>query len=109
MTEPRHIVVGISHPSSDPTRHRVFEVRAMPNGPSGGWVASVEERNANAQPDRWLAWRPHGSRNRPFATAAACLGDAVEFIVSTLAREAADERDPAASSPPSMHIHDRSR
>ena len=109
MTEPRHIVVGISHPSNDPTRHRVFEVRAVPNGQDGGWVASCEEQNANAQPDRWPAWLPNDHRNHPFPTAAACLGNAVEFIVSTLAREAVDLRDPAMSSPPSAHHHHQSR
>jgi hypothetical protein len=84
----RHIVVGVSDPSDDPTRHRVFEVRAVCDAAAGGWIASVEEQNANAQPDHWPAWPPDNGRDRSFPTAAACLGYAVEVIVATVAREA---------------------
>jgi hypothetical protein len=87
----------------------VFEVRAVPHDTADGWIANVEEQNANAQPDRWPAWRPQERRDRLFPTAATCLGDAVEFIVSTLAREAAASRDPAASGPPAAHLPHESR
>lgn len=97
MIAARHIVVGVSHPSDDPTRHRVFEICAIDDGVSGGWIADVDEQNANAQPDRWSAWQAVRGRHRPFPTAAACLGHAVELIVATVAHEAVDERGKAAN------------
>src|SRR5688500_10749121 len=72
----RYIRVGVSHPSGDPTLHRVFEVRAFFNETDDGWVAQVGELNLNDQP----TWGPEASergRTRPFPTPAACLGDAV--------------------------------
>jgi hypothetical protein len=37
----RHIQVGISQPSNDPTQHHVYTVRARYDAVAGGWVARV--------------------------------------------------------------------
>jgi hypothetical protein len=87
--EDRHILVGVSHPSDDPSRHRVFEVRASYNEAAGGWVAQVGEQNANEQLQGWRA-RSEGGREAAFPTPAACLGDAVAFLVAMVDREADD-------------------
>jgi hypothetical protein len=86
----RHIRLGVSHPSDDPARHRVFEVRAAYSEAAGGWVAQVGEQNTNEQLQGWGAWLKDGGRERSFPTAAACLGDAVALIVAMVDREADD-------------------
>ena len=85
----RHIRVGVSHPSDDPARHRVFEVRAAYDAAAGGWVARVGEQNPNEQLDGWGPRPDGGGRARAFPTAAACLGDAVAAVVAMVDREAA--------------------
>jgi hypothetical protein len=86
----RHIVVGVSDPSDDPSRHRVFEIRAVYDATAGGWIAGVDEQNANAQPEWWPRWQPGEGRAPASPTAAACLGRAVEIIVDMVAGEASD-------------------
>ena len=84
----RHLRVGVSHPSGDPARHRVFEIRAAYDGAAGGWVARVGEENANEQ---LQGWDPSAEGSvRGFPTAAACLGDAVATVVAMVDREAED-------------------
>ena len=85
----RHIRVGVSHPSDDPARHRVFEVRAAYDEAARGWVARVGEQNPNEQVDGWGPRPDDGGRTRAFPTAAACLGDAVAAIVAMVDRDAA--------------------
>ena len=86
----RHIRLGVSHPSDDPARHRVFEARAAYDAGAGGWVARVGELNANEQLDGWGP--PPGDEGAPraFPTPAACLGNAVEALVAVVDREAAE-------------------
>jgi hypothetical protein len=40
----RYIFVGVSHPSDDPSPHRVFDVRATFDAAHGGWVAMMGNR-----------------------------------------------------------------
>ena len=96
----RHILLGVSHPSDDPALHRVFEVRAAFDAVAGGWLARVAEQNQNEQRE---PWGPHlRSEGAPpvFATAAACLGDAVASVVAMADREAVEPTEliPRASS-----------
>ena len=84
----RHVRLGVSHPSGDPARHRVFEIRAAYDGAAGGWVARVGEENANEQLQGWGPGPSDGGRSRVFATPAACLGDAVAAVVALVDREA---------------------
>ena len=80
----RHLRIGIGHPSGDPARHRVFEVRAAHDAAAGGWVARVAEQNPNEQREACAA-----SGGRAFASPAACFGDAVAGLVALVDREAA--------------------
>lgn len=84
----RHIRVGVGHPSDDPARHRVFEVRASHSEAAGGWVARVGEQDRNEQLEDWGPRPDGGDQARGFPTAAACLGDAVAAIVAMVDREA---------------------
>lgn len=86
--EQRHILLGISHPSDDPARHRTFEVRAAFDEARGGWVASAGEQNLNEQRGAWRAMLPEAGAARVFPAAAACLGDAVATIIAAVDREA---------------------
>lgn len=86
----RYIVIGISDPSDDPSRHRVFEVSAVYDPILSGWVATVEEQDANAQLNRCQQWPRQGARLPVAPTAAACLGQTVEMIVAMVAGEAGD-------------------
>ena len=86
----RHIRLGVSHPSDDPARHRVFEIRASYDAGAGGWVAWVGEQNRNEQLGGWGPGPGDGGRARAFPTAAACLGDAVAAIVALVDRVADD-------------------
>ena len=82
----RHVRLGVSHPSGDPARHRVFEIRASYDGAVGGWMARVGEENANEQ---LQGWGPSAEGSaRAFPTPAACLGDAVAAVVAEVDREA---------------------
>lgn len=87
----RHLRVGVSHPSNDPARHRVFAVRASYDVAAAGWVAWVGEENANEQ----LAGRAPRQRDedkpRVFPTPVACLGDAVAALLTRLDREIEDQ------------------
>ncbi len=83
----RSIRVGVGHPSGDPARHRVFEVRAAFDEEEGGWVARVGEENPNEQLDRGEAGRTLGDRARAFPTPATCLGEAVAVLVAMVDRE----------------------
>jgi hypothetical protein len=83
----RHIHLGVSHPSNDPSRHRDFEVRAVFDARAGGWVAHVGEQNLNEQRGQWHRLEQEHGR-RVFPTAAACLGEAVATIIATVDEEA---------------------
>ena len=85
----RHILLGVSHVSDDPARHRHFEIRATYDQAANGWVAQVAEQNRNEQPGAWAAEvLMDGIRSHVFPTAAACLGDAVMSLVTLVDREA---------------------
>ena len=79
----RHIRLGVSHPSNDPARHRVFEVRAVFDERSGGWVAQVGEQNLNEQRGEWSPLLPDQGWDA-FPSPAECLGHAVTIIVATV-------------------------
>ena len=81
-TPDRHIVLGVSHASDDPSRHRVYEVRATFDAARRGWVARVGEQNRNEQRGDWQPTPTPGGEVRAFSTAAVCLGDAVTTIVA---------------------------
>ena len=83
----RYIRLGVGHPSSDPARHRVFEVRATYSAEAGGWVARLGEQNVNEQLPGFGVRLLTGGRVRGFATPAACLGDAVATIVALVDAE----------------------
>ena len=85
----RHILLGVSHASDDPTRHRLFEIRAVFDQTASGWVAQVAEQNRNEQAGSWMPdLMANGLRSHGFPTAAACLGDAVQTLVTLVDREA---------------------
>ena len=84
----RSIRVGVGHPSGDPARHRVFEVRASYDEAAGGWMARVGEENANEQLKLCGAVPDPGGRPRAFPNPATCLGDAVAGLVMMVEREA---------------------
>jgi hypothetical protein len=88
--EDRYIQLGVGHPSGDPARHRVFEVRASYSAEAGGWVARLGEQNANDQLPGFGARLTDGHLVRVFDTPAACLGDAVTTIVAMVDAEAAE-------------------
>lgn len=85
----RHILVGVSHPSGDPSLHRAFDIRASYDETAGGWVAGVGEQDANGQLRGWGPRPADGHLARAFPTPAACLGDAVAAVVAKVDREAA--------------------
>ncbi len=84
----RHVLVGVSHPTGDPARHRVFEIRAVHHEETGGWTARVGEQDRNDQLGRWDAEADRRLNEKTFATPAACIGDAVATIVAEVDREA---------------------
>lgn len=86
----RYVRLGVGHPSGDPTRHRVFDIRATYSDEAGGWVARLGEQNRNDQFPGFGAQLTNGSRLRAFATAAACLGDAVTTIVAMVDAEGSE-------------------
>jgi len=87
--QPRHILLGISHASDDPARHRLFEIRATYDQAATGWVAQVAEQNRNEQPgDGTPELLTDEIQSHVFPTAAACLGDAVTILITLVDREA---------------------
>jgi hypothetical protein len=86
----RHILLGISHPSDDPARHRTFEIRATYNVETGDWSARVGEQNLNEQRGDWEPHRVDTNDAPRFLTAAACLGDAVTRLMTMVDQEAHD-------------------
>lgn len=89
--ENRHIQLGVSHPSGTPDRHRTFEIRAIYDTTSGGWVAEVGEQDRNAQRGDWETATPAGRWQQAFPSPAACLGHAVTMIVALVDRAASRE------------------
>lgn len=85
----RHVLIGVSHPSNDPARHRVFDIRASFDPAAGGWVANVGEQDRNEQPAAWSGGSASDLAAAPFPNAAACLGDAVRQVVAAVDRDAA--------------------
>jgi hypothetical protein len=88
----RHILLGVSHHTNDPARHRTFEIRASYDAARGGWVARVGEQNLNEQRGAWEPSLEDADARPVFLTAAACLGDAVATIVARVDHEANDAR-----------------
>ena len=86
----RHILLGISHPSDDPARHRTFEVRATYDAETGAWSARVGEQNLNEQRGDWEPHRANANGTPRFPTAAACLGDAVARLITMVDQDAHD-------------------
>jgi hypothetical protein len=86
----RHILVGISHPSDDPARHRIFEIRATYDAETGAWSARVGEQNLNEQRGDWEPELVDADGAPRFPTAAACLGDAVTRLMSIVDQDAQD-------------------
>jgi hypothetical protein len=83
----RHILLGVSHPSNDPSLHRVFEIRAAFTAAAGGWVAQVGEQNLNEQRGDWAPLLPDEQWD-VFPSPATCLGHAVAAIVAAVDRAA---------------------
>lgn len=79
---PRHVLLGVSHDSNDPARHRTFEIRATYDASVHGWVAHVGEQNLNEQRGDWTSLAGE-DRLSSFPTAAACLGHAVAALVTS--------------------------
>jgi hypothetical protein len=86
----RHILVGISHPSDDPARHRIFEIRATYDAETGAWSARVGEQNLNEQRGDWEPELVDADGAPRFPTAAACLGDAVTRLMTIVDQDAQD-------------------
>ncbi len=76
----RHVLLGVSHASNDPARHRTFQIRATYEAERKGWQAYVGEQNLNDQRGDWTPLL--GETTPVFATAAACLGHATTTIVA---------------------------
>jgi hypothetical protein len=86
----RHILLGISHPSDDPARHRTFEIRATYDAETGAWSARVGEQNLNEQRGDWEPELVDADGAPRFPTAAACLGDAVARLMTVVDQDARD-------------------
>jgi hypothetical protein len=86
----RHILLGVSHASGDPARHRNFEVRASYDAGSGGWTARVSEQNLNEQRGDWEGQLTGGGPPQYFPTPAACLGETVSRLIAIVDQEADD-------------------
>jgi hypothetical protein len=86
----RHILLGISHASDDPARHRTFEIRAAYDAETAAWSARVGEQNLNEQRGDWEPHRADANAAPRFPTAAACLGDAVTRLMTMVDQEAQD-------------------
>jgi hypothetical protein len=86
----RHILLGISHPSDDPARHRTFEIRATYDAETGAWSARIGEQNLNEQRGDWDPNLADANGAPRFPTAAACLGDAVARLMTIVDQDAHD-------------------
>ena len=86
----RHILLGVSHVSNDPARHRTFELRATYDVVSGEWLARVGEQNLNEQRGPWEPDLADAIQSQGFPTAAACLGDAVARVIAMVDQESYD-------------------
>ena len=86
----RHILLGVSHASGDPARHRNFEIRASYVVESGGWTARVSEQNLNEQRGDWERLLTGEGPAQVFPTAATCLGEAVGRLIAIVDQEAQD-------------------
>jgi hypothetical protein len=78
--ESRYIVLRVSHASDDPSHHRSFQVRAVFDAMTRGWVARVAEQNRNEQRGVWGADLTDPERMPAFPTAAASLENAVAMV-----------------------------
>lgn len=87
----RHVLLGVSHPSSDPARHRTFEVRATFDASRNGWTARFGEKNLNDQIARWTKQLPDEDTAVVSPTATDCLGSAVLSLIAMVEREAGDD------------------
>jgi hypothetical protein len=86
----RHILLGVSHASGDPARHRNFEIRASYDAGSGGWTARVSEQNLNEQRGDWEGQLTGGGPAQLFPTPAACLGETVGRLIAIVDQQADD-------------------
>lgn len=87
----RHLLLGVSHPSDDPTRHRTFELRASYIVASNGWIARVAEQNVNEQRGDWERAAVSGDLALAYPTAAICLGRAVTWVLEAVDRDADED------------------
>jgi hypothetical protein len=87
----RHVILGVSHPSDDPSRHRTFEIRAVYDATRDGWIARAGEQNLNEQRGDWMLVEPGDGPPPVFASAAECLGHAVTTIIAAVDRDADQE------------------
>src|SRR5690242_3181887 len=82
----RHLQLGISQPSDDPTQHHVYTVRAHYDLRAGGWVARVGAQTHN---DQFAGWEPETDVDRAravFPSAAVCLGAAAARLIEGVDR-----------------------
>jgi hypothetical protein len=86
----RHILLGVSQPTDDPSQHRAFVLRAHHDAAAGGWVAQIGEQNRNDQIDGWEAAAGLDVAPLVFPTAAACLGAAVTRLIEVVDRDVVD-------------------
>ncbi|MCC7023899.1 MAG: hypothetical protein IT338_13840 [Thermomicrobiales bacterium] len=84
----RHMLLGVSHDSDDPTRHRTFEIRASYDASRDGWVAWTREQNLNEQAGVWSRGVMGEDVFARFSSAAECLGRAVTALVVAVDHEA---------------------
>jgi hypothetical protein len=87
----RHIILGVSHSSNDPTQHRVFELWATFDAARGGWVAQIGEQDRNEQRGAWESRPSTAGEERVFPTAATCLGEAVATLIAMVDQGAAGD------------------
>jgi hypothetical protein len=85
----RHLQVGISQPTDDPTQHHTYTVRAHYDPAAGGWAARVGPQTHN---DQFAGWDPQSAADRAravYPSAAACLGAAVTRLIEAVDQAAA--------------------
>jgi hypothetical protein len=86
----RHILVGVSQPTDDPSQYRAFALWARFDAAASGWMAQFDEQNHNDQIDDSEPTEDALAAPPVFATAAACLGAAVARLIEQVDRDAAD-------------------
>jgi|SRR5689334_617730 len=82
----RHLQVGISQPTDDPTKHHTYTVRARYDPAAGGWVARAGAQTHN---DQFAGWDLESEADRAravFPSAAACLGATVTRLIEEVDR-----------------------